>query len=144
MTAYLKEIPMLHRQRGAFNLYWVAILSAGLAALAMAALFSMRQERNLFAEGAARLGKIVSDSAVAAPLDSAKAALAGQGGQMRKCVIGGKTVISNTDCVDQNPTSKVIKMRDTRGFEAPKQPPQAKIELDANAVREKLIEKQLQ
>ena len=135
---------MLHRQRGAFNLYWVAILSGGLAALAMAALFSMRQERNLFAEGAAKVSKMVSESPVAAPLDSAKAAVAGKDGQMRKCVINGKTVISNTDCVDQNPTSKVIKIQDTRGFEAPKKPVEPKNEGDGLSLRDKMIEKQLQ
>lgn len=144
MTSPYKEFLMLHRQRGAYKLSHVALLSAGVAAVAMAALFSMRQERNLFAEGASKVGKLVSDSAAAAPIDSARAALSGTSGQMRKCVINGKAVISNTDCVDQNPTSKVIKIRDTKGFEAPKKPVEPKIEDDPNALRNKIIEKQLQ
>lgn len=135
---------MLHRQRGAYNLYHVALLSAGVAAVAMAALFSMRQERNLFAEGAAKVGKLVADSPLATPLDSAKAAVAGKDGQMRKCVINGKSVISNTDCEDRNPTSKVIKLRESKGFEAPRVPAEPKKEFDAKELRDKLIEKQLQ
>ena len=135
---------MLHRQRGAYNLYHVALLSAGVAAVAMAALFSMRQERNLFAEGAAKVGKLVADSPLATPLDSAKAAVAGNDGQMRKCVINGKSVISNTDCEDRNPTSKVIKLRESKGFEAPRVPVEPKKEFDAKELRDKLIEKQLQ
>jgi len=135
---------MLHRQRGAYNLYHVALLSAGVAALAMAALFSLRQERNLFAEGAAKAGKLLTDSPIAAPIDSARAQLAGSAAQMRKCVINGKTVISNTDCDARNPTSKVIKLRDSKGFEAPRVPVEPKKEFDAQDLRAKMIEKQLQ
>ena len=135
---------MLHRQRGAYKLYHVALLSAGVAALAMAALFSLRQDRNLFAEGAAKVGKLVADSALAAPIDSARAAVAGKDGQMRKCVINGKTVISNADCDERNPTSKVIKLRESKGFEAPRVPVEPKNEFDAQDLRAKMIEKQLQ
>ncbi|MDP3668234.1 MAG: DUF4124 domain-containing protein [Telluria sp.] len=136
---------MIDRQRGVLNLYWVAILSALLAALAMAAIYSMRHERNVFAEGWAQL---VGASGAREALDTARKAVAGNGGDsgggvMRKCVIEGKTVISNTECAPGNPTSRVIKIHDTRGFEAPKQvapaeaPPTSVPEID------KIIEKQL-
>ena len=42
---------MRQAQRGSISLFRVALFSAAVAAVAMAALFSMRQERNLFAEG---------------------------------------------------------------------------------------------
>ena len=130
----------LQRQRGAFNLYAVALLSMLLAAAAMAALYSMRSERNLFAEGAAKAGKLVSESPAA---DAARAAVSGDSGQMRTCLVHGKKVISNTDCTDQNKTSKVIQIHDTRGFEAPKKRAEPVAEPTSDKMTDKLIEKQL-
>jgi hypothetical protein len=137
---------MIERQRGALNLAWVAILSALVAAAAMAAIWSMRYERNLFAEG-------VSALAGAAParqaMDAARQAVAGtqdgqaRAGALRKCVIDGKTVVSNTDCLDSNKTSKTIKISDTRGFEAPKAPVVAASSPTSDPAIDKIIEKQL-
>lgn len=126
----------LHRQRGALNLYAVVFMAVLLAAAAMAALFSMRAERNLFAEGAAKFGKLAGESAKAATADS--------GGPMRKCVINGKTVVSNTECTDQNKSSKTIEIRDSRGFEAPKLPPPPPPEPGSDKIMDKMMEKQLQ
>jgi hypothetical protein len=146
----------LTHQRG-LSMFWVATGSAVLALAAMAALFSMRYERNLFAEG---LGKI-SASAIASPVgkaaDAAKNAVKGDakasasasGGELRRCVIDGKTVISNVDCSDKNPTSKKIIIRDTKGFDSGKKTepaasaPAASAPTSQPAV-DKLIEKQLQ
>ncbi|MES2016112.1 MAG: hypothetical protein V4484_06410 [Pseudomonadota bacterium] len=116
------------------NLKAVWLGSMLLAAVAMAALLSMKTERNLFAEGAAKAGKLVSGHA---PLTS-------QGGPMRSCVINGKKTISNTECSDQNKTSKAIVIHDARGFEAPKQPPQAAPDASSDKLTDKMIEKQLQ
>ena len=127
---------MPNRQRGALNLYVVVIMAVLLAAAAMAALFSMRTERNLFAEGAAMVGKAAGETAKAATADS--------GGAMRKCVINGKTVVSNTDCTDQNKTSKTIQIRDSRGFEAPKLPPPLPPQPGSDKIMDKMMEKQLQ
>lgn len=143
---------MLERQRGVLNLYWVAIVSAGLAALAMAALYSMRYERNLFAEGWAKVVQLAGASpaagVAAGVADSARKAVAGADpakgdGVMRKCVVGGKTVISNTECTASNATSKVIEIHDTKGFEAPKAPPAPASAPGSDPVTDKLIEKQL-
>jgi hypothetical protein len=131
----------LTRQRGAFNLYVVALLSLLLAAGAMAALFSLRSERNLFAEGAAKAGKLVGESPAA---EAARTAVSGNSGQMRSCLIHGKKVISNTDCTDQNKTSKVIQIHDSRGFEAPKKPAEPAAEPTSDKMVDKMIEKQLQ
>ena len=129
------------RQRGAFNLAWVAILSAVLAAVGMAALMSMRSERNLFAEGADKLGKTVTDSAAGAVLDSARQAARGEEGKLRKCTIKGKVVVSNADCAASNPTSEEIKVVVTRGVEAPKKPPEPPKAVSATPLTDKMIEK---
>lgn len=131
---------MKKSQRGALSLVWVAILSAALAAAAMAALWSMRYERNLFAEGVAAVAK-------AAPARQAIDAVAGMkdgaGGPMRKCVIDGKTVVSNTECLDSNKTSKTIRIHDTRGFEAPKVPVAPAPNPSSDPAIDKILEKQL-
>ncbi|HEX8612309.1 MAG TPA: DUF4124 domain-containing protein [Telluria sp.] len=138
---------LYRRQHGAISLFWVGTGSVLLAGLAMAALFSMRYERNLFAEGAASLGKTVATSGAGKALDSATAAVGGAAGKgdglMRKCVINGKTVISNTDCKADNRTSKVIEIHETRGFEAPKKPPVEKAAPGSDPMVDKMIEKQL-
>lgn len=134
----------LARQRGELSLKGVLIGSIVLAALVMAVLFSLRNERNLFAEGAATAGKMAGDSVAGGMLDSAKAAIKGDGGQMRKCVINGKTVVSNAVCSDQNKTTRVIKIQDSRGFEAPKKPAEAAPALTSDKMTDKMIEKQLQ
>jgi hypothetical protein len=123
-----KKLTMPPRQRGALGLTRVVLFSALVAAAAMAAIFSMRHERNLFAEGWSK--------ASAAPAQA-------NGGALRKCVIDGRTVISNTDCKDSNRTSKAIEIHDTKGFEAPKLPAPAKLDPTSNPVLDKMIEKQL-
>ncbi len=137
---------MLDRQRGVLNLTWVAVFSAVFAAVAMAALFSMRYERNLFAEGGARLAKLFGASPAARALDTARSAAgAGDagGGALRQCLIDGKRVISNTACTDKNPTSKTLQLHDTKGFEAPKVAPPAEAAPTSQPALDKMIEKQL-
>ena len=134
---------MIERQRGALSLVWVAILSAVVALAAMAALWSMRYERNLFAEGVAALtGSAPARQAIDAAHDAVRGVKGGDGA-MRKCVIDGKTVISNTDCLDSNKTSKTIKIHDTRGFEAPKVPLEAASSPTSTPAIDKIVEKQL-
>ncbi len=131
-------------ERGALNLYAVGIFSVLLAAAAMALLFSMRSERNLFTEGAAKVGKLVTDSPAGGVIEAAKTSLKGTEGQMRTCVIHGKKVISNTDCTDQNKSTKVMVIHDTRGFEAPKKAPEPVNAPTSDKMIDKIIEKQLQ
>lgn len=128
------------RQRGAISLLWVIILSALLALAAMAALFSMRHERNLFAEAWHKVagGDLARQAAARAtgptPADTS----------LRKCVIDGKTVVSNVDCKADNKTTKTIEIHDSHGF-APLAPPPAaqKDEPTSNPAIDKMIEKQL-
>jgi hypothetical protein len=131
---------MQARQRGALSLLWVAVGSALLAAAAMAAIYSMRHERNLFAEG---LGKVTDAAPVRQAIGAARQAGSGTGGELRKCVIGGKTVVSNTECTDGNRSSRRIEIVDPRGIEAPKAPPVPVQEPGSNPALDKIIEKQL-
>ena len=138
---------MLERQRGQLKLVWVGIFSALLALAAMAALYSMRYERNLFAEA---VGVVTRSAPARQAVDAAKQAVAaakpddGAGnGALRKCVIGGKTVISNAECLDSNKTSKTINIVDTRGVEAPKVPVAAASAPTSEPATDKIIEKQL-
>jgi hypothetical protein len=135
---------MYKRQRGELNLVWVAIVSAVVAAVAMAAIWSMRHERNLFAEGVSAVAGAAPARQAAGAIDAARQSVAGTpSGAMRKCVIDGKTVVSNTDCLDTNKTSKTIRITDTRGFEAPKVPLKEAAAPTSDPATDKIIEKQL-
>jgi type II secretory pathway pseudopilin PulG len=129
------------RQRGSISLTWVVILSALLAMAAMAALFSMRYERNLFAEA---WDKAAGGSVTRQALDAAGRAAGSAPAALRKCLIDGKTVVSNVDCKDDNKTSKTIDIHDSHGFApiAPKPAPK-KDEPTSNPAIDKMIEKQL-
>jgi hypothetical protein len=134
---------MADRQRGALSLLRVAVFSALVAAAALAAIYSMRHERNLFAEG---LDKVSDGAPARQAIDSAREAIGGggaQGGEMRKCLIDGKPVVSNVDCKDSNRTIKTIDIRSSRGIEAPKRPAPAQAEPTSNPALDKIIEKQL-
>jgi hypothetical protein len=143
------KLKMQTRARGEISLWLLALMMAGFAAIAMGALFSMRYERNLFAEA---IGALLKSPAGTATMQQARQAKDGLGralgnpaaaapaGALRKCVIGGKTVVSNVDCRHES-TSKPIAIHDTRGIEAPKAPPAPARESSAANVQEKMIEK---
>lgn len=124
---------MQRRQRG-IGLIQVAIVMASLAAVAMAFLMSARHERNFFAEGLARLGGKPA-APLAAPL--ADVAPAAPAGVLRRCVIDGKTVLSDVDCKG----GKMVKAIDTRGLEAPKVARPDPAESAPPSATDKMIEK---
>jgi hypothetical protein len=115
----------------------VAVLMAAVAALAMAAIFSMRYERNLFAEGLARLG---GESPVAAPAAGAPATSA-PASQLRRCVIDGKTVFSDTECSAANATTRNVVVHETKGIDAPRAPKPDPADAAPQDLRAKMIEK---
>ena len=141
--------PILHRQRG-LTLFWVAIGSALLALAAMAALYSMRHERNLFAEGAAAVASSTSAAKAIELAGAAKGAVASAAGAtegaLRRCVVNGKTIVSNSeaDCAASNPTSKKIDMVIPKGVVTPKKAEPAASAPTSNPAVDKIIEKQLQ
>ncbi|MGW8394448.1 DUF4124 domain-containing protein [Pseudoduganella sp. HUAS MS19] len=97
------------------SLVAVAVIMGVLGGAAAFALISMRQERNLFAEGLNKVGAKAAQ--VAAPVVSTVTPPAAP---MRKCVINGQTIISNAECGEKG---KVIEIHDSRGIEPPKEPP---------------------
>jgi hypothetical protein len=122
---------------------WAVILSALLAAVAMAALFSMRQDRNLFAEA---WHKVAGGDVARQAMDAASKATGAAPAQvvLRKCTIDGKTVVSNVDCKPDNKTSKTIEIHDSHGFGPPAPPPAPETnEPTSNPAIDKMIEKQL-
>jgi hypothetical protein len=124
---------MQNKQRG-IGLIQVAIIMASLAAIAMAFLMSARHERNFFTEGLAKLtGKPAPTSASVAEI----VAPAAPAGVLRKCVINGKTVLSDVECKD----GKVVKAIDTQGIEAPKVPKPDPAESAPQSATDKMIEK---
>jgi hypothetical protein len=128
---------MLKRQRG-ISLIAVALIMAGLAAIVMTALFSMKKERNLFAEGADKLlKKTGADAVVKQGTQAAQPAAAA----LRRCVIDGKTVFSDTECAANNPTTKKVVVHETRGIEAPKVPKPDPAASGPESMQEKMIEK---
>ncbi|MQA39718.1 DUF4124 domain-containing protein [Rugamonas aquatica] len=130
---------MLSKQRG-LGLIQVAIIMASLAAIAMAFLMSARHERNFFTEGLSKLtGKPAPASAAAASSASASAVAvpAAPAGVLRKCVIDGKTVLSDVAC----PDGKVVKAIDTRGIEAPKVAKPDPADAAPQSATDKMIEK---
>ncbi|MES2118893.1 MAG: DUF4124 domain-containing protein [Pseudomonadota bacterium] len=142
----------MHRYQRGLGLIQVAMAMATLAAIAMAAMMSMRSERNLFAEA---LGKLTGHPVAPAPgavpgavpgsaADAAAAQLAKPArpaGVLRKCVIDGKTVFSDVDCTDANSTSTVVKVHETRGIESPKVPKPEPAADSAPTAQDKAIEK---
>ena len=130
----------ISKQRG-LGLIQVAIIMASLAAIAMAFLMSARHERNFFTEGLAKLTGQAPAAATASASASASAAAvaasAAPAGVLRKCVIDGKTVLSDVDC--KNGT--VVKAIATRGIEAPKVPKPDPADAAPQSATDKMIEK---
>ena len=136
----------LKRQRGELSLLWVAVWMAALAFVAMAGIFWMRYERNLFAEiwrGAMQTpaAKAVQQtpSTIAGSVKSASGI---ESAAIRKCTIDGKVMYSNVECNAKDTSSRAVKLHDSSGFDAPKAPSAPVPEQDAQAdVRLKMIDK---
>jgi hypothetical protein len=99
----------------------------------------MRGERNLFAEGADKAKASFAASGAQQALESAS----GTDNRMKKCVIRGKTVISNTDCPSDNKTTKVIAIPKGNVADAVKAPVEPAGAATSNPAIDKMIEKQL-
>lgn len=138
-----------NRQRGELSLWTCALLFAALALAAMAGLFSMRSERNFFAEAWSRATRSAVGQS-AQRLQSAAANLVKSGtveaAEIRKCTIDGKLVYSNVECSAKSPNSRQVDLHDSGGIEAPKAPPGVETERKAPGgpppnVQDKMIDK---
>jgi len=128
------------RQRG-LGLIQVAIVMAVMAAIAMAALMSMRAEHNYFTDIA---NKVLGKPAAPSSADPSAAAVAvvppPPAGVLRKCTVNGKTVYSDVDCK----SGQAIKAIDTRGIEAPKVPKPDPAASAPQSATDKMIDKATQ
>ena len=134
---------MIYRQRGALNLYWVAILSAALAALAMVALISMRNDHNFFADAATKAKDSAAGGAAREAIASAGDTIAGRDKRIKTCRVKGAVVVSNTACLDQNKTTRLIDIPEGNVADAVKAPPPVPVQATSDPRIDKLIEKQL-
>ncbi|MBI3286092.1 MAG: hypothetical protein HYZ65_14750 [Burkholderiales bacterium] len=136
-----------NKQAGAIHLAAVAILFMLLAAAAMTFLYSMRYGRLPMQDVWDRWGK--SATAISAELKNAGGWHAEAGpvatvdGGIRRCQIHGKLVYSDNACNASNPSSREVRLQDSKGFEAPKAPPPGAAGEEAveQELRSKLLEK---
>jgi len=125
----------LPRQRGELSLLWCALLFGLVALIAAIALFSMRSERNFFAEAWSRAMHSAAGHGAqqiqSATINMVKSGTV-QAAEIRKCTVEGRLVYSNVECsAKRRPRSRKVDLYDSSGIEAPKAPPA--IEADANA-----------
>lgn len=133
---------ILQRQRGELSLFWSAVLAALVAMAAMAILFSMRYERNFFAEGWSRLMHSPAGQAIQSTQSAAGAAVKPGSGEVRKCTVNGRVVYSNVECDTKNPSSRKVDLQDSRGFETAKTPaPEAPAGKTPPNLQDKMIER---
>lgn len=109
----------ISKQRG-LSLLGCALLMALLSLGAMAALFSIRHERNLLAEIWARA---MPAGTAASALQQTQGATGGAQPALRRCTVDGKVLYSNVDCGPAQAGSRAVKLHITQGLEAPKAPP---------------------
>ncbi len=128
----------LQRQRG-LSLIGVAIFMAALAALAMGALYWVRYERNPVTDIMnGQVGK-AHKSPPATAVQAPAAPPAAPQGPIRKCVIAGKTVYSDSECPK---SAEKIKLHDSKGF-APPPKPEKEAEPEAT-LQQKALEKAIE
>lgn len=114
-----------HRPQQGLSLIGVAIFMALLTLAAMGALYWMRFERNPITDimngtvqrPFGKQSKLTASAGVAAPAPAAPAPVA-LSTEVRKCIINGKTVFSDTECPK---TAAKLKLHDNT-FAAPPKP----------------------
>jgi hypothetical protein len=134
----------LKYQRGELSLLWAAVIVGVIALMCMGALFSMRYERNFFAETWNRFAKSDAGKAIQQTQKAAEAVTRpdGAGTDIRKCVIDGKVVYSNVECDTKNASTRKVQLHDTQGVEAPKVPQASASQPEQQpTLQEKMIEK---
>jgi hypothetical protein len=130
------------KKQAGLSLFWVAIFMAALSFAAMAALFAMRFERNLFAEAWSGLVRSVGVSETLKKSQHAvESSIKTESSVLRKCIVGGKVMYSNVECDVKNGNTKIVKVRDSNGFNAPKLPPPELKNEVASTMQDKMNEK---
>lgn len=131
----------IHNQRGQFSLFWGPLLVGMLALAGMAVLFSMRYERNFFAEAWSR----ITHTLLGQTLQHTERVIKPGAVKVRKCVIEGRVTYSNVECDAGNLTSRPVDLQDTSGIVPPKAPPVdiSRTE-EPRTYKEKMIDKALE
>lgn len=140
------------KQRGAMNLYFVSILMMLVTLVALAFLYFMRYGQLPMQETWQRWGKSATvitqelkQASGVAPAATASTKAATVDAGIQRCNIKGKVVFSDVECTDDNPSTRAVKLYDSKGGEPPKvtMPPkdsQAESEQD---LKKQIIEKAL-
>jgi hypothetical protein len=147
----------LQRQRG-LSLIWISVLFMLLGLVSMGFLYTIRYGHLPMQDVWSKWGK--SANVIGNELKNVtgiqELSLPGQNSSgvrqaatvesgVRRCTIDGKTVYSDTACLDSNPTSTNIELNDAKGFVKP--PPPVEEASASNAeqdLRLKALEKALQ
>lgn len=130
-------------QRGALSLLWCAILVGAVAAIGMAALMSMRHERNLFHDGWTNLMvSPVIKSVKTLDRDVRSGAPAGK--EIRRCTVDGKVLYSNIHCGPDRSASRDVVLHDSRGIEPPKPVPATAADEAPPSTQDRIMERTLQ
>lgn len=132
-------------QRGELSLLWAAVFIATVTLVAVAALFSMRYERNFFSEMWQRIIRSDAGKTLQYTGQMAQSAVGRESAvassAIRHCMIDGKVMYSNVECDAKNPTSRKVELHDAQGIEAPKAPVSASQESASQTLQDKMIEK---
>jgi hypothetical protein len=132
-------------QRGALSLWWCAILVGLCTGLAFVGIFSVQHGRNLFADGWAYVQNTPAGQSMQRTQFAATSVLKEHDTTLRKCTINGAVVYSNVDCRPDNPTSRVVELHDSRGFEPPKVPVVAKPQTNpSDNLQQKALDKAIE
>ena len=112
------------KQRGAINLILVAVLVMALTLAAMSFLYYMRYGHVPLQDVWQRWSKsadVVTKELSGLSKDgslSGKAATVDTG--IKRCTVNGKALFSDVECSDSNPTTRAVKLYDSKGGEPPK------------------------
>jgi hypothetical protein len=142
------------KQCGAMNLYFVSILMMLVTLAALAFLYFIRYGQlpmqdvwQRWGKSAAVITQELKQASGVVPEITASTKAATVDAGIRRCTIKGKVIFSDVECSDDNPTTRAVKLYDSKGGEPPKvvAPPKdseagAEAELD---LKKQIMEKAL-
>ncbi|MES2103488.1 MAG: hypothetical protein V4634_05670 [Pseudomonadota bacterium] len=129
------------RQAGAVGLLFTAVLMALVSLAALSFLYSLRYGHWPMQEAWATWSKSDKVNQIQQEIKSAAGQAAAPGGaEVRRCMIAGKLTYSNVECKAAG--SLAVKLHDSRGIEAPRQPAPAEQQIgDDGQLKDKMLEK---
>ena len=129
------------RQAGAVSLLFTAVLMALVSLAALSFLYSLRYGHWPMQDIWSGWSKSDKVNQIQQEIKSVAGQAAAPGGaEVRRCMIAGKLTYSNVECNDAG--SSAVKLHDSRGIEAPKQPVPAEQQTgDDGQLKEKMLEK---